>query len=30
MTIQLEADGSQGKLVLDWGTARLTAEFSAA
>lgn len=30
MTIKLEANGDQGKLVLDWGTARLTAEFSAA
>ncbi|HSF15630.1 MAG TPA: DUF2911 domain-containing protein [Vicinamibacteria bacterium] len=30
MTIKLEANGSAGKLVLEWGTARLTAEFSAA
>jgi len=30
MTIKLEASGDKGKLVLDWGTARLTAEFSAA
>ena len=30
MTIKLEANGSKGKLILDWGTARLTAEFSAA
>ena len=30
MTIKLEASGDEGKLILDWGTARLTAEFSAA
>ena len=30
MVIKLEADGDQGKLILDWGTARLVAEFSAA
>ena len=30
MVIKLEASGDQGKLILDWGTARLTAEFSAA
>lgn len=30
MVIKLEASGEKGKLVLDWGTARLTAEFSAA
>jgi hypothetical protein len=30
MTIKLESSGAKGKLVLDWGTARLTAEFSAA
>lgn len=30
MTIKLEGNGSKGKLILDWGTARLTAEFSAA
>lgn len=30
MTIKLEAEGSKGKLVLDWGTARLIAEFDAA
>jgi hypothetical protein len=30
MVIKLEASGDKGKLVLDWGTARLTAEFSAA
>ena len=30
MTIKLEGSGDSGKLVLDWGTARLTAEFSAA
>ena len=30
MTIKLESAGSKGKLVLDWGNARLTAEFSAA
>ena len=30
MTIELMADGSKGTLVLQWGTARLTAEFSAA
>lgn len=30
MVIKLETSGDQGKLILDWGTARLTAEFSAA
>jgi hypothetical protein len=30
MVIKLEASGDQVKLILDWGTARLTAEFSAA
>ncbi len=30
MVIKLEADGSKGKLILDWGNARLTAEFAAA
>lgn len=30
MTIKLESNGSKGKLVLDWGNARLTAEFQAA
>jgi len=30
MTIKLEGAGSRGKLILDWGNARLTAEFSAA
>lgn len=30
MTIKLEGSGDKGKLILDWGTARLTAEFSAA
>ena len=30
MVIKLEASGTDGKLVLDWGTARLIAEFSAA
>ena len=29
MTIKLEADGGKGKFVLDWGTARMTAGFSA-
>jgi Protein of unknown function (DUF2911) len=30
MTIKLESSGGKGKLVLDWGNARLTAEFQAA
>lgn len=30
MTIKLEANGAKGKLVLDWGTARLTADFTPA
>jgi hypothetical protein len=30
MTIKLEAAGAKGKLVLDWGNARLVAEFTAA
>jgi hypothetical protein len=30
MTIKLESHGSNGKLLLDWGTARLVAEFAAA
>jgi hypothetical protein len=30
MTIKLEASGSKGTFVLDWGNARLTAEFTAA
>ena len=30
MVIKLETSGDEGKLILDWGTARLTAEFSAA
>jgi hypothetical protein len=30
MTIQLEASGSKAKFILDWGKARLTAEFTAA
>lgn len=30
MTIKLEASGTSGKFVLDWGTARLVAEFAAA
>jgi len=30
MTIRLEASGSKGKFILDWGNARLTAEFTAA
>lgn len=30
MTIKLEGSGDMGKLILEWGTARLTAEFSAA
>lgn len=30
MTIKLEANGAKGKLILDWGNARLTAEFQAA
>ncbi len=30
MVIKLEASGDQGKLILDWGTARLVAEFAAA
>ena len=30
MTIKLEAAGSKAKFILDWGNARLTAEFTAA
>jgi hypothetical protein len=30
MTIKLEATGSKGKFILDWGNARLTALFTAA
>lgn len=30
MTIELQGAGDQGTLILDWGQARLTAEFSAA
>jgi hypothetical protein len=30
MTITLEGSGSKGKFILDWGNARLTAEFTAA
>lgn len=30
MVIKLEGNGDNGKLILDWGTARLIAEFSAA
>jgi hypothetical protein len=30
MTIKLEPSGNRTKFILDWGTARLTAEFSAA
>lgn len=30
MTIKLEAAGAKAKFVLDWGNARLTAEFTAA
>lgn len=30
MVIKLEASGTNGKLVLEWGTARLTTEFQAA
>ena len=30
MTIKLEAAGTKGKFILDWGNARLTAEFTAA
>jgi hypothetical protein len=30
MTIKLEASGSKGTFILDWGNARLTAEFTAA
>jgi hypothetical protein len=30
MTIKLEGDGSKAKLILDWGNARLVAEFAAA
>lgn len=30
MVIKLEGSGDRGKLILDWGTARLIAEFSAA
>jgi hypothetical protein len=30
MTITLEGSGAKGKFILDWGNARLTAEFSAA
>jgi hypothetical protein len=30
MTIKLEAAGAKGKFILDWGNARLTAEFTAA
>ncbi len=30
MTIKLEAAGSKGKFILDWGNARLTALFTAA
>ncbi|MGH9324872.1 MAG: DUF2911 domain-containing protein [Vicinamibacteria bacterium] len=30
MTIKLEGAGSKGKFILDWGKARLMAEFSAA
>ena len=30
MTITLEASGTSGKFVLDWGTSRLVAEFAAA
>jgi hypothetical protein len=30
MTIKLEGSGSKGKFILDWGNARLTAEFAAA
>lgn len=29
MVIKLEANGNNGKLVLEWGTARLTTEFQA-
>jgi hypothetical protein len=30
MTISIEAAGSKGKFILDWGNTRLTAEFTAA
>ncbi|HJS75612.1 MAG TPA: DUF2911 domain-containing protein [Vicinamibacteria bacterium] len=30
MTIKLEGAGNKGKFILDWGNARLTAEFTAA
>jgi hypothetical protein len=30
MTIKLEGAGSKGKFILDWGNARLTAEFTSA
>jgi hypothetical protein len=30
MTIKLESQGGTAKLILDWGNARLTAEFAAA
>lgn len=30
MTIKLEGAGTKGKFILDWGNARLTAEFTAA
>lgn len=30
MTIKLEGTGAKGKFILDWGNARLTAEFTAA
>jgi len=30
MTIKLEVAGAKGKFILDWGNARLTAEFTAA
>lgn len=30
MTIKLETQGGRGRIVVEWGTSRLTAEFSAA
>jgi hypothetical protein len=30
MIIKLETAGSKGRFILDWGNARLTAEFTAA